>query len=174
MSSVISSNFFASWGLERVADKLTAWHTSWMEQYPPVLRERLLRFLSAGHSHAEAARTFGVSLSSVARWRGQQARTGDLTPKRRPGRTPRIGPEHAAALAAQVDATPDATLAQHCDAWAQERGVRVSVATMSRVMRRLGLTVKKSPLRERTRRGTAHGLAGGGRGAGTGHPGLCG
>jgi transposase len=118
-----------------------------MKQYPAVLRERLLRFVDAGHSQAEAARTFGVSLRSITRWR-QQAATGDLEPKPRPGRTPRIGPDQAAALEAQVAAAPDATLAEHCQTWAQQHGVVVSLATMSRMLAKLGLPLKKSPLRQ--------------------------
>jgi transposase len=117
-----------------------------MKHYPTVLRERLLRYLDAGHSQAEAARIFGVSVRTVSRWRAQQA-TGDLAPQARPGRTPRIGPAHAAALDAQVAAAPDATLAEHCAAWAQHHGVLVSVSTMGQSIRRLGITVKKSPLR---------------------------
>ncbi len=59
-----------------------------------------------------------------------------------------IGPDQAAALEAQVNAAPDATLAEHCAQWAQGHGVRVSVATMSRVLAKLGLPLKKSPLRQ--------------------------
>ena len=118
-----------------------------MKQYPAVLRERLLRFVDAGHSQAEAARTFGVSLRSITRWR-QQAGTGDLAPRPRPGRPPVIGPDQAVTLEAQVAAAPDATLAEHCAQWATTHGVQVSVATMSRVLRRLGLPLKKSPLRQ--------------------------
>lgn len=120
-----------------------------MKPYPAVLRERLLRFVDAGHSQAEAARTFGVSLRSISRWRAQQATTGDLAAKPRPGRTPLIGPDQAAALETQVAVAPDATLAEHCQTWAQQHGVRVSVATMSRVLAKLGLPLKKSPLRQR-------------------------
>ncbi|HEV2126178.1 MAG TPA: helix-turn-helix domain-containing protein [Chloroflexota bacterium] len=116
-----------------------------MKQYPAVFRERLLRFVDAGHRQAEAARTFGVSLSSIARWRAQAA-TGDLTPKMRPGRRPRISPDQAPALAAQLAAAPDATLAEHCAQWAREQGVVVSVATMARALARLGNTLKKSAL----------------------------
>jgi len=119
-----------------------------MKQYPTVLRERLLRFVDAGHSQAEAARTFGVSLRSLSRWRAHQATTGDLAPKPRPGRTPLIGSDQATALEAQVAAAPDATLAEHCQSWAQQHGVRVSLATMSRVLAKLGLPLKKSPLRQ--------------------------
>jgi transposase len=120
-----------------------------MKQYPAVLRERLLRFIDAGHSQAEAARIFGVSLRSISRWRTQQAATGDLAPQLRPGRTPRIGPDQTAALEAQVAAAPDATLAEHCQTWTQQHGVSVSLATMSRVLAKLGLPLKKSPLRQR-------------------------
>ena len=120
-----------------------------MKPYPAVLRERLLRFIDAGHSQAEAARTFGVSLSSIARWQAQQAATGELGPKPRSGRRPRIGADQAAALEAQVAATPDATLAEHCAQWAVQHGVMVSAATMCRALQRLGLTLKNSPLRQR-------------------------
>jgi transposase len=44
-----------------------------------------------------------------------------------------------------VLAQPDATLADHCRRWAAEHHVTVSVATMSRAFRRLGITLKKSP-----------------------------
>ena len=53
-----------------------------------------------------------------------------------------------AALAAQVAATPDATLAAHCARWEAAQGVRLSVATMSRTIRRLGITLKKRPARQ--------------------------
>jgi transposase len=55
------------------------------------------------------------------------------------------GPVEADALRAQVLAQPDATLADHCRRWAAEHHVTVSVATMSRAFRRLGITLKKSP-----------------------------
>ena len=47
-------------------------------------------------------------------------------------------------------AAPDATLAEHCAQWAATHGVAVSVATMSRLLAKLGLPLKKSPLRQRT------------------------
>jgi transposase len=115
-----------------------------MKQYSVDLRERLLRAIDAGLPQAEAARLFGVGTSTIKRWRRRRER-GDLAPTPRPGRPPRIGPAQHAALAAQVAAWPDATLAEHCDRWAQDHGARVSVATMSRLLQRLGLPLKKSP-----------------------------
>jgi len=122
-----------------------------MKQYSVDLRERLLRAIDTGLSQAEAARLFGVGTSTITRWRTQRATAGHVAPKLRQGRVPTIGTEQAAALQAQVAASPDATLAEHCAVWAQEQGSRVSVATMSRAIRRLAITVKKSPARGRAR-----------------------
>lgn len=119
-----------------------------MKQYSTDLRARLLGAIDAGLPHAEAARLFGVCPRTIVRWRRRWRTTGAVAARPRPGRPPRIGPAQAAALAAQVSAAPDATLNQHCAGWAQEQGVRVSIATMSRVIRRLGITVKKSAARQ--------------------------
>jgi transposase len=118
-----------------------------MKQYSTDLRERLLRAIDAGLPAAEAARLFGVCGSTIRRWRQRQRGGGAVAAVARPGRTPRIRPAQADPLAAQVATHPDATLAQHCARWATEQGVHVSVATMSRTIRRLGITVKKSPAR---------------------------
>jgi transposase len=119
-----------------------------MKQYSADLRERLLGAIDAGLPQAEAARLFGVCPSTIGRWRRRLRTTGAVAARPRPGRTPRIGRNQAAALQAQVAAHPDATLAQHCARWETVHGVRLSVATMSRGIRRLGITVKKSPARQ--------------------------
>jgi transposase len=108
------------------------------------LRERSLAALDAGRPPAEVAALFGVSARTLRRWR-QQREAGQVAPKPRPGRRRRIGPGAGSALAAQVAAHPDATLADHCDRWAREQGTRLSVATMCRALARLGLTLKKRP-----------------------------
>ena len=121
-----------------------------MKQYSVDLRERLLGAIDAGLSQAEASRLFGVGTSTITRWRQQRRDTGDVTPKPRAGRPPTIGSAHAEALRAQVAQHADATLAAHCRRWAADHEGQVSVATMSRAIRRLGITVKKSPPRHRT------------------------
>jgi transposase len=118
-----------------------------MKQYSVDLRERLLGAIDAGLSQAEAARLFGVGTSTITRWRQQRRDTGSLAPKRRPGRPPAIGPDQTDALHAQVAQHPDATLAAHCAHWARDHEVTMSVAGMSRAIRRLGITLKKSPAR---------------------------
>lgn len=115
-----------------------------MKQYSVDLRERLLRAIDAGLSQAEAARLFGVSPATIDRWRRRQRERGSVAPSPRSGRPPVLGPAQRAALLAQVRAQPDATLAEHCSQWAAEQGVRVSTATMSRALARLGWPLKKS------------------------------
>lgn len=119
-----------------------------MKQYSADLRERLVGAIEAGLPLAEAARLFRICPSTIVRWRRRLGATGTVAAAPRPGRPPRIAPAQAPALQAQVAAAPDATLAQHCARWAGEQGAAVSVATMSRSLRRLGITVKKSPARQ--------------------------
>lgn len=114
-----------------------------MKQYPADFRDRLLRALDAGLGQAEAARTFGVSNRTIRRWQQRRRETGAVDPKRRRGRQRRIGPEAEPTLWEHVRTHPDATLAEHCAAWATDHGRAVSASTMSRALARLGLPLKK-------------------------------
>jgi transposase len=116
-----------------------------MKQYPADFRDRLLRALDAGLGQAEATRTFGVSDRTLRRWQQRRRETGAVVPKRRRGRQRLIGPPAEPRLREQVRTHPDATLAEHCAAWATDHGLTVSTATMSRALARLGLPLKKSP-----------------------------
>ena len=115
-----------------------------MKQYSADLRERLLGAMDAGFSQAEAARLFGVSVSTIKRWRQRRQETGGVVAAPRPGRRRRVTRDAEPALVAQVRAAPDATLAEHCAAWAAATGIQVSPATMSRALRRAGWPLKKS------------------------------
>ena len=115
-----------------------------MKQYSVDLGERLLRAIDAGLSQAEAARLFGVGPATITRWRRRQRERGHLVPSPRPGRRRRIVVEQEAALHEQVRALPDATLAEHCATWEAASGLRLSSATMSRALARIGWPLKKS------------------------------
>lgn len=108
------------------------------------LRERLLRALASGLSAAEIEHRTGVDATTLRRWRQRADRGESIAPRHAPGRVPLIGPDQLDALRAQVAAHPDATLAEHCARWAAEQGQAVSVPTMCRLFRRLGLSLKKS------------------------------
>jgi transposase len=113
--------------------------------YSRDLRERLLAMVASGLSVAEVARRTGISPSSLWRWHKLAAADQPLDPKTSPGGPRKIGADHEAALRAQVAATPDATLAEHCAAWERAGHAVVSIATMGRALTRLGLPLKKRP-----------------------------
>ena len=114
-----------------------------MRPYSLDLRERIVRAVDAGATQAAVAAAFSVGRATVQRYVAQRRRRGSLAPRPLPGRAGRIGPAQAAALRAQLDAAPDATLAEHCERWSGDHGVRVSVATIQRTIARLGWTRKK-------------------------------
>jgi transposase len=114
-----------------------------MRAYSTDLRIHLLQAIDQGTPKAEAARIFGVSVRTIERYATQRRTTGDLRPAPIPGRPRKIGPAQEATLLAQVAAHPTATLRAHCAWWEQAQGVRVSEATMSRMLRRVGWTRKK-------------------------------
>ena len=84
----------------------------------------------------------------------------------KPKRLPRVGAtaaEQRRALWAQLEANPEATLEKHREMWEREHGVRVSVATMSRAIRKLGWSYRKRRPSLRARRAGAKRLEGAGR-----------
>ena len=118
-----------------------------MNAYSKDLRLKVLAAVDRGTPRKEVVRTFGVSLAALKRWLKRRREGAEyLRPKPSPGRTPRILStlEERRALWAQLEADDDATLERHCELWERERGVRVSVATMSRAVRKLGWSFKKS------------------------------
>lgn len=120
------------------------WQTWAMKTYSLAFRERALGALDRGHSLTAVADLFGVGTATLKRWRRQRRETGALAPHPKPGRPPRIAPTQHAAVVAQVQTRPDATLAEHCAAWAAATTVRVSPATMCRLLQKLHLPLKKN------------------------------
>ncbi len=114
-----------------------------MKAYSPDLRSKIVAAVDAGTTKTEVARLFDVGLSTVKRYVKQQHDTGSLDPKRHPGRAPAIDPLLYDLLRAQLDAQPAGFLDEHCRQWEEQTGIRVSIATMSRTITRLGWTRKK-------------------------------
>jgi transposase len=116
-----------------------------MNAYSKDLRIRVLDAVDGGEHREEIVRLFGVSPATIGRWLRRRRETGDVAARPSPGRTRRIcsSVEEQRALWVQLEARPEATLEEHRELWERERGVRVSLATMSRAIRRLGWTYKK-------------------------------
>lgn len=118
-----------------------------MQAYSVDLRERVVADRGAGLRTAEVAAKYRVSPAWVRRLMHRYRATGQVAPKRRTQyRLPILEP-YLPQLAALIAAQPDATLAELRAAL----GVPVSLTTVWRAVRQLGLTVKKSPARRRTR-----------------------
>ena len=116
-----------------------------MRAYSEDLRRRVVAAVDGGMSRSEAARVFGVGRATVKRYLALRRETGALAPRPRRGPPPVVTAALAAALPPRLEAAPDATLAEHCAWYEQAAGVRVSDATMSRVItRQLGWTRKKT------------------------------
>jgi len=117
-----------------------------MKAYSSDLRERVVRAVDQGYKRTDIIKLFGVSRATIKRYLKQRRETGHVSRKPIPGRPPKKGAPLQAGLVAQLEAYPDATLGMHCQFWEQTQGVRVSMSTMSRVIKRIGWTRKKKTL----------------------------
>jgi transposase len=117
-----------------------------MNAYSKDLRLRVLEAVDRGLPRREVADLFGVSFSTIKRYVKRRREGEDLEPRPSPGRRRRIlaSAEEKRALWEQLEENDEATLEHHCKLWERARGVRVSIATMSRAIReKLGWTLKK-------------------------------
>lgn len=110
--------------------------------YSRDLRERLLQAVTSGLAVVEH---HWRQRKHDGRYRRKVTAGQSLAPATSPGGPRKITGDEEDALRAQVAAFPDATLAEHGAHWAVAGHARVSCATMSRALRRLGLPLKKRP-----------------------------
>jgi transposase len=117
-----------------------------MKAYSLDLRQKILRAYDQqlGSQRAIAA-LFGVSQSFVEKLLRRWRRTGAVAARPHGGGSrPRCDGEAVACVQRLVEAQSDATLEELCVQLSQQRGLRVSQPTMSRVLQRLGWPRKKS------------------------------
>ena len=109
-------------------------------------------------SMRQLATRFRVSLSCVRDLLTRYRATGDVAPKLHGGGYPaKLDASGCDALKTFVQATPDATLQELCARLSATHQVRVSQATISRTLTKLGLPRKKNVSRRRA--GAARGPA---------------
>jgi len=118
-----------------------------MRAYSYDLREHILRAVDQGKSRAEIIEMFQVSRATIKRYLKLRRETGDVRAKPIPGRPAKKGAALQSGLRSQLEAHPDATLAEHCQYWETTHDIQVSPATMSRAIQRLDWTRKKKTLR---------------------------
>lgn len=110
------------------------------------LRQKILHaYVRRLGSQRALADLFGVSLSFVEKLVRRHRTTGDIAPKPHAGgQRPRLDAAADTLVRRLVQDNADLTLEELCGRVAAAAGARVSVATMCRVLQRLGLPRKKS------------------------------
>jgi transposase len=109
------------------------------------LRRRIVEALEKEPSSLKVADRFKVSGSAVRKLRMKMERTGEFAAGKAPGRERLVKGAREKKLRRLVERYPDATLVLLCEMLADETKLGISETTMWRQLRRMGLTLKKSP-----------------------------
>jgi transposase len=129
--------------LELLAMILNGRHHGRMKAYSEDLRKKIVQAVERGMPKTEAARSFGVGISSVKRYMAAARQGRSLAPKKRPGSKPKLDEGARRLLEADLHERPAATLPERREFLRRVSGVEVSDSTISRVLRRMGFSRKK-------------------------------
>jgi transposase len=91
---------------------------------------------------SQAARTFGMSLSSVKRYVAKARRGDSRSPRKHPGPSPKLDEPAWRLVEADVEHRPAASLRERGRFLERVAEVRVSESTLSRLLRRMGFVPK--------------------------------
>lgn len=120
-----------------------------MKAYSVDLRQKVLDAHNQQEgSQRQLAKRFRVSLSFVQNLLKRFKSDGTVEPRAHGGgQSAKLSPEQEAVLATLVEEDNDAILVELCDRLEQRVGVRISRATMGRIVQKLKLTRKKNSAR---------------------------
>jgi transposase len=115
-----------------------------MDAYSEDLRLKIVEGVQQRRmSKSEAARLFGVSLSSVKRYVKAACEGRSLSPGKAPGKKPLLDEKAKRLLEADVEERPFAKLKDRREYLQKIAGVSVSESTLSRALRKMGFGRKK-------------------------------
>jgi transposase len=115
-----------------------------MDAYSEDLRKKIVQALKERRMNkSEAARAFGVSLSSVKRYAKAASEGRSLSPGKAPGKRPLLDGKAKRLLETDVEKRPFAKLADRREYLRKVAGVSVSESTISRTIRKMGFGRKK-------------------------------
>jgi transposase len=115
-----------------------------MDAYSEDLRQKIVEAVQQRRmTKSEAARTFGVSRSSVKRYVKAVCEGRSLTPGKAPGKRPKLDEKARRLLEADVEERPFAKLRHRQEYLERVAGVSVSESTLSRAIRQMGFDRKK-------------------------------
>jgi transposase len=115
--------------LQPLAVSLNCRHRACVRAYSVDLRQKIVEAVQRGMTKAQAARAFGVGISSVKRYVNLAQEGESLVPKK--------------LLEEDLHRRPGATYQQRAKLLFELLGVQVSEATLCRAVKRLGYTRKK-------------------------------
>jgi transposase len=114
-----------------------------MKPYSEDLRTRIVQTVQAGTSKSEAARLFGVSLSSVKRYMRIASRGEPLGPRKGGGRPPKTDEVTKKLLQEDVKERPAATVSERRSFLERTTSKVLSDSTVRRLLKRMGFSRKK-------------------------------
>ena len=113
-----------------------------MKAYSEDLRQKIVEATERGVSKAQAARLFGVSLSSVKRYVRLARQGGSLAPGKGSGRPPKIDENAKKLLEKDVEERPAATVSERRRFLEHISGESLSDSTVGRMLKRMGFSQK--------------------------------
>jgi len=122
-----------------------------MKAYSEDLRRKIVDAIERGMPKAQAARTFGVGISTLKRYATKAQKGESLEPGKAPGKRPKMDERVGKLLEEDLKEHPFATLRERCEYVEAISGVSVSRSTMCHAIARIGSTRKKggqAPLSE--------------------------
>ncbi len=114
-----------------------------MNAYSEDLRQKVVQALGRGISKSQAARLFGVSLSSVKRYAKLAREGSSLSPKKGGGRPPKVDEDATKLLEEDVKERPAITVSNRRCFLEHITGKSLSDSTVRRLLKRLGFSRKK-------------------------------
>jgi transposase len=115
-----------------------------MKAYSEDLRQKVVEAVhQRGTSKSEAARLFGISLSSVKRYSRLASQGESLTPRKGGGRPPKADQTTRKLLEEDIHKRPTATVKERRHFLQAITGKSLSEVTLRRLMKRMGFSRKK-------------------------------
>jgi transposase len=115
-----------------------------MRPYSTDLRKRIIQHHTTGVHHDEIATTFQVGHRTIERYVRLLQTTGSLEARVTTGRHRFVNNDQLLVFEKQLENNSDMTLEQHQKLWLESQEHLLSTATISRMIKRLGWTLKKS------------------------------
>jgi transposase len=115
-----------------------------MKAYSEDLRQKVVQAVhQRGMSKSQAARLFGISLSSVKRYSRLASQGESLAPRKGGGRPPKADQATKRLLEEDISKRPAATVAQRRRFLEDFAGKTLSEPTLRRLLKRMGFSRKK-------------------------------